>query len=107
MDITHYTYRITWSSGDDEFVATCAEFPLLSWLAPDPDEALQQLRAVVSDAVADMESEGEPVPQPYSERNYSGRVLVRMSSDLHRKLVIEANEKNVSLNHHILEKLRS
>ena len=35
----HYTYRITWSVDDDEYVGLCAEFPSLSWLAPTPDEA--------------------------------------------------------------------
>lgn len=27
-----YTYRVSWSEEDAEFVATCAEFPGLSWL---------------------------------------------------------------------------
>jgi len=28
-----YTYRITWSEEDGEYVALCAEFPSVSWLA--------------------------------------------------------------------------
>jgi hypothetical protein len=39
-DATHYTYRVEWSGEDDEHVATVAEFSSLSWLAPDPQEAL-------------------------------------------------------------------
>ena len=35
-DATHYTYRVTWSVEDGEHVATVAEFPSLSWLAPTP-----------------------------------------------------------------------
>jgi hypothetical protein len=27
-----YTYRVTWSEDDGEFVGLCAEFPSLSWL---------------------------------------------------------------------------
>ena len=35
MNITHkhYTYRVTWSVEDNEYVGLCAEFPSLSWLA--------------------------------------------------------------------------
>ena len=33
-DATHYTYRVAWSAEDGEHVATVAEFPSLSWLAP-------------------------------------------------------------------------
>ncbi len=32
-EVSHYTYRVTWSAEDGEFLATCAEFPSLSWLA--------------------------------------------------------------------------
>ena len=31
--LDHYTYRVTWSPEDGEYVALCTEFPLLSWLA--------------------------------------------------------------------------
>ncbi|NBP40303.1 MAG: toxin-antitoxin system HicB family antitoxin, partial [Betaproteobacteria bacterium] len=27
MNINHYTYRVTWSSEDNEHVGLCAEFP--------------------------------------------------------------------------------
>ncbi len=33
INIEHYTYRVSWSAADGEFVATCAELPSLSWLA--------------------------------------------------------------------------
>ncbi len=34
----HYTYRVTWSSEDKEYVGLCAEFPSLSWLARRQEE---------------------------------------------------------------------
>ena len=30
VDVTRYTYRVTWSVEDDEYVATCLEFPSMS-----------------------------------------------------------------------------
>ena len=29
-DIDHYTYRVTWSPEDGEYLALCAEFPALA-----------------------------------------------------------------------------
>ncbi|HCB3601898.1 TPA: hypothetical protein MYV24_003935 [Serratia marcescens] len=38
----HYTYRITWSAEDREYVGLCAEFPSLSWLAATRTGALEE-----------------------------------------------------------------
>lgn len=35
MNIKHYTYRVTWSQEDDEYLGLCAEFASLSWLVID------------------------------------------------------------------------
>ena len=50
----HYTYRITWSADDGEYVGLCAEFPSLSWLAPTPDEAFYGIRKLVSEIISDL-----------------------------------------------------
>ena len=42
-----YTYRVTWSEEDHEYVGLCAEFPSLSWLASNPEAALRGIREVV------------------------------------------------------------
>ena len=54
---------------------SCAEFPSLSWLAPTVAEAIVGVEKLVADVVADFEVNGEPVPQPFTERGYSGTVL--------------------------------
>ena len=94
----HYTYRVTWSTGDEEYVGLCAEFPLLSWLEPTQDEAFRGIRDLVADCVADMESNGEPVPEPMADRTYSGKFVVRVAPETHRALSIKAAEEGVSLN---------
>ena len=103
--VDQYTYRITWSEEDGEFVGTCAEFPSLSWLAPKQDEALKGIRKVVQDAVADMKASGEKVPEPLSTRKFSGELRVRIPPALHRQLAVEAAEQNRSLNRVIINKL--
>lgn len=49
-----YTYRVTWSDEDNEFVGLCAEFSMLSWLAASPEEALKGIRSIVDECVEDM-----------------------------------------------------
>lgn len=81
-----------------EHVGLCAEFPSLSWLAPSPQAALRGIRSVVSEAVADLESAGEPVPEPLASRRFSGKFVVRVPPEVHRRLAVEAAEAGVSLN---------
>ncbi|WP_200213836.1 type II toxin-antitoxin system HicB family antitoxin [Micromonospora coerulea] len=106
-EVSHYTYRVTWSAQDNEFVATCAEFPSLSWLASSQIEALQGLQDLLREVIADMEEQGEQVPQPFAERSYSGKFNLRVGESLHRELAIQAAEDGMSLNQYVLRKLRA
>jgi predicted RNase H-like HicB family nuclease len=98
LDNDRYTYRVTWSEEDSEYVGLCAEFPSLSWLAPTPGVALEGIRQVVADVVVDMKASGELVPEPIAIRRYSGKFMVRIPPEVHRRLALEAAEVGVSLN---------
>ena len=93
-----YTYRVTWSEDDNEYVGLCAEFPSLSWLAKTPGGALKGIRKLVEDVVRDMHKEGEVVPEPIACKHYSGKFIVRVPPQVHRKLTIQAAESGISLN---------
>lgn len=103
--MSHYTYRAVWSPDDDEYVGLCAEFPSLSWLAPSAGQAIAGVERLVDDVVADMTASGEHIPVPLTERNYSGKVLLRTSPALHQRLTIEAAEQGVSVNQWVVQKL--
>lgn len=93
-----YAYRVIWSEEDDEYIGLCAEFPSLSWLEATPEKALKGIRQTVAEVVTDLETNGEPVPEPISTKRYSGKFMVRIPPELHRRLSIEAAESGVSLN---------
>ena len=93
-----YTYRVTWSEEDNEHVGLCAEFPSLSWLATDPDAALKGIRKLVQEVVSDMRKEHESIPEPIALKQYSGKFMVRVPPQVHKKLAVEAAESGVSLN---------
>jgi predicted HicB family RNase H-like nuclease len=107
MNTNHYTYRVTWSPEDNEHIGLCTEFPSLSWLAPTPEEALTGIQQVVRDVVIDMQDNGESIPTPLAEKNYSGEFRVRIPSIVHRALVMQAAEQGVSLNRLASAKLAS
>ena len=100
-----YTYRITWSEEDGEYVGLCAEFPSLSWLADTQEAALAGIRDTVRQVVRDMQSTGETIPQPLATRRYSGKFTVRIPPDVHKKLQIQAAESKVSFNRLVSAKL--
>jgi predicted HicB family RNase H-like nuclease len=93
-----YTYRVTWSDEDGEFVGLCAEFSKLSWLAASPEDALKGIRSVVNDCTKDMIENGEDIPRPIATRQFSGKFMVRIPPEVHRQLATEAAESGVSLN---------
>ena len=100
-----YTYRVTWSEDDNEYVGLCAEFPSLSWLSSTPEAALKGIRKLVAEIVADMKSNEEIIPEPIACRQYSGKFMVRVPPDVHRNLAIRAAESGISLNRVVSSKL--
>ncbi len=105
VDFEHYTYRVTWSEEDGEFVGLCAEFPSLSHLAATRTAALEGIADLVRDVVADMAASGEAIPEPIADKNFSGKFQVRIPPEQHRLLVMKAAEAGVSLNRYVSAKL--
>lgn len=103
--IDRYTYRVTWSEEDQEYVGLCAEFPSLSWLEKTPEKALVGIRAQVKECVGDMQKNGETAPESIATKNYSGKFMVRVPPETHRTLAIQAAEAGVSLNRLIASRL--
>ncbi len=100
-----YTYRITWSPDDQEYVGLCVEFPSLSWLAESLEASLDGIRKIVDEVVQNMSSKGESPPLPLSSKKFSGKFVVRIPPNVHKQLAIKAAEEGISLNRLISAKL--
>jgi predicted HicB family RNase H-like nuclease len=94
-----------WSEDDGETVGLWARFPSLSWVSPAPEAAIEGIRRLVADAVADLGVGDGPVPEPIAIRKYSGKFMVRIPPEVHRQLALEAAEGGVSLNRIVSAKL--
>ncbi len=93
--IDHYTYRVTWSEEDKEYIGLCIEFPSLSWLAKTLETALKGIRETVSDVI---NKNGEEIPVAIANKHFSGKFMVRVPLAVYRHLALEAAEVGVSLN---------
>jgi predicted HicB family RNase H-like nuclease len=93
--VNHYTYRAEWSSEHGEYVGRCLELPWLSQWAPRMQQAIASVEQAVDEYIADRE---EDAPPQITERQFSGKFVVRTSPALHSRLTVEAAEQNVSLN---------
>lgn len=100
-----YTYRVSWSDDDGEYVGICIEFPSLSWLDCSHERAFKGIRKVVAGVIVDMEANKEKPPDPIAAKKFSGKFQVRIPSELHRELAISAAEQKISLNRLISSRL--
>lgn len=103
--IDRYTYRVTWSEEDHEYVGMCVEFPSLSWLEETQEGALSGIRSLVRECLNDMDENGESIPEPLATKKYSGKFMVRVPPETHRHLAMEAAEAGVSLNRLVASRL--
>lgn len=101
----HYSYRVGWSVKDAEFMATVVEFPSLSWIACTREGALEGLTALIDEILQDMPANGEEIPAPWDEREFSGKFNVRLGPDLHKKLALRAAERGDSMNNYVMKQL--
>ena len=76
----------------------CTEFPSLSWLAETQELTLTGIRQLVANVIADMKNNNEEIPIPISIKKYSGKFMVRIPPEVHRKIAEIAAEEGVSIN---------
>ena len=96
--MTRFSRRIFWSEEDEAFVAVCPELDELSAIGTTPDAASAALDVALDAAVAALEADGQPVPDPLVHRGFSGQFRLRVPRSLHARLAHRADAEAVSLN---------
>jgi predicted HicB family RNase H-like nuclease len=103
--IDKYTYRIEWSEEDQVFIARCLEFPGLAAHGNSSEDALKQIKIVVSESVKWLEEDKKSAPQPLGMKRYKGNLTLRVPPEIHRELAIKSAEQGVSVNQYILSRI--
>ena len=71
------------------------------------DEVYRQLCEIVAEWVELYNKEGKTLPEPSSGREYSGKFVLRIDSELHRLLAIRAMQEGDSLNKYCAKLLKN
>jgi len=92
-----YPKYVEWSEEDDCFVGRCPE--LFSGGVHGKDEArvYAKLCQVAEEWVGVLSGDGQPLPTA-SRTSYSGKFVVRVAPELHRRLALKAKVAGESLN---------
>lgn len=69
------------------------------------EEAADNLQRAAKAWVLATLEQGQQVPEPKGEADYSGKVMLRMPSSLHRQAALLAKREGVSLNRYIIAAL--
>jgi antitoxin HicB len=89
-------------AGDDSpWRAAIEELPGCEVRGSTPADAVARIPAALAEWVATAQAEGRAVPEPREARDFSGRLLLRMSRSLHCELAHGAERDQVSLNAYI------
>jgi predicted RNase H-like HicB family nuclease len=96
-----YSVEFFWSDEDEGYIATVPDLPGCSAFGETRGEAAIQIEDAIISWLQAAEAAGNDIPQP-SERksfeDFSGKVLLRMTRELHRDLHVGAMKQGVSLN---------
>ena len=102
-----YLKIVEWSGEDRCYVGTCPGLMLGGVHGDDEAKVYAELCRAVEEWIAIHEADGMPLPEPTAGKDYSGKFVVRVGKDLHRKLAVEAVREGVSLNSYCVRRLRA
>ncbi|MCL2007220.1 MAG: type II toxin-antitoxin system HicB family antitoxin [Treponema sp.] len=87
------------------YLTTVSEFPGCSCRGDTYTEAFEKIQSEMEGWVESKLAEGVPIPEPINERQFSGRLGLRVPKSLHANLAMAAEREGISLNNYLLYKL--
>lgn len=101
----NYPIRIQFDAQDNVYTAEVADLPGCFASGDSVEDAYKNAEEAKNEWMRVALEEGLPIPQPKAADDYSGRILVRVPSDLHGRLSEQANQHGASLNQYIVHLL--
>jgi predicted HicB family RNase H-like nuclease len=102
-----YVKVIEWDPIDSCFVGSAPPIIGRSCHGETEAEVLRQLGPMVEEWVELFLAEGRPLPEETANREYSGKFLVRLKPELHKKAALQAMVRGLSLNQYVVETLEN
>ena len=102
-----YFKIVEWSEADQCYVGTAPGLILGGVHGKNQTKVFKELCQACEEAIHLLEEEGRPLPEATADKKYSGKILLRIPSDLHRALAIKALKEGESINKIISRRLES
>ena len=87
------------------YIATVQEFYGCMCRGATYTEAYEKIQAAMGEWIKVKLADGDLVPEPIDERQFSGRFVLRVPKTLHASLAMEAEREGVSLNQYVIYRL--
>jgi|ERR1700733_14375829 antitoxin HicB len=97
--------RVLTPEPNGQYTAEIMEFPGCVAYGDSAVEALKNLDEVSTEWVRASLEQGQDIPEPMANIDYSGRLVLRMTKGLHQRAAICAEREGVSLNQFIVTSL--
>lgn len=99
-----YLKIVEWSEEDQCYVGSVPGWIGKCCHGNDEMKVYQVLCEIVDEWIKIYDKEGRPLPPP-TNKNYSGKFVLRTGSDLHKALAVKALSKGESLNRFVVKAL--
>ncbi len=99
-----YLKIVEWSEEDQCYVGSVPGWIGKCCHGNDEMKVYQVLCEIVDEWIKIYDKEGRPLPPP-TNKNYSGKFVLRTGSDLHRAIAVKAMSKGESLNRFVVKAL--
>jgi predicted RNase H-like HicB family nuclease len=101
-----YRVDISWSDEDHCYIARVPELPGCVTDGKTMEEAAMNAQEAIQSYIESLDDQGKPLPNPIASKKFSGKIPLRIDSELHRELAIRANIDGESLNKFIEKRLK-
>jgi antitoxin HicB len=89
------------------FIAEVLELPGCLSQGETPEQAFSNLDDAMGGYIASLLERGYPLPPALAARTYSGRILLRIPSEVHRAVAIRAARDGTSMNYWLSQAITS
>jgi predicted HicB family RNase H-like nuclease len=93
-----YLKIVEWSDEDNCYIGTCPSLMFGGVHGDNEAKVYKELCEVVEEVIELYKEDGDELPEPTAGRSFSGKFILRVGSELHQTLFIEALRNNESLN---------
>ena len=102
-----YLKLVEWSDEDQCYIGSSPGFIGRCCHGKDEASVYKELCQIIDEWIEIYAKEGKPLPEPFSEKQFSGKFVLRVDKELHKALAIRAAQSGESLNTFCVDKLQN